>query len=60
MEHVYNCSNKKLNYRKQIARQLRTRYVEGINSNSVSLKSGLKVIQGFEMAPFDRSRTSSY
>jgi len=39
--------NKKLSYRKQIARQLRTQYLEGIYSNSVTLKSerSLKVIQ---------------
>ena len=37
---------KKLSYRKQIARQLRTQYVEDIYSNSVTLKSGLEVIQG--------------
>jgi len=35
-----------LSYRKQIARQLRTQYVEGINSNPVILKSSLKVTQG--------------
>jgi len=38
--------NKKLSYRKQIVRQLRTQYVEGIYSNSVTLKSGLEVTQG--------------
>ena len=32
----------KLSYRKQIARQLRTQYVEGVN-----LKSRLRVIQGY-------------
>jgi len=32
-----------LSYRKQIARKLRTQYVEGINSNSVTLKSKLRV-----------------
>ena len=39
--------NKKLSYRKQIARQLRTQYLEGIYSNSVTLKPerSLKVIQ---------------
>ena len=41
-------SNKKLSYRKQIARQLRTQYVEGIYvySNSVTLKSRLGVTEG--------------
>ena len=38
--------NKKLNYHKQIARQLRTQYVEGIYGNSVTLKSRLSVSQG--------------
>jgi len=37
--------NKKLSYRQQIARQLRTQYVEDIYSNSVTLKSGLEVTQ---------------
>jgi len=36
--------NKKLSYRKQIASQLRTQYVEGIYGNSVTLKSGLRVV----------------
>jgi len=37
---------KKVRYRKQIARQLRTQYVQGLYSNSVTLKSGsFKVIQ---------------
>jgi len=54
--HLYNNSHffnvlhldsyKKLSYRKQIARQLRTRYVEGIYSNSVTLISGLEVTGG--------------
>jgi len=35
-----------LSYRKQIARQLRTQYVEGIYDNPVTLKSRLMVIQG--------------
>ena len=35
-----------LSYRKQIARQLRTQYVEGIYDNRVTLKSGLTVTQG--------------
>jgi len=38
--------NKKLSYRKQIARQLGTQYVEGIYSNFVTLKSRLWVTQG--------------
>jgi len=40
--------NKKgLSYRKQIARQLRTQYVEGIYDNHVTLKSGLRVTRGY-------------
>ena len=35
-----------LSYRKQIARQLRTQYVEGIYDNPVTLKSRLTVTQG--------------
>jgi len=45
----YNNSNnnkKKLSYRKQIARELRTQYVEGIYSNPMTLKSRLRVTQG--------------
>jgi len=43
-----NQTDKKFSYRKQIARQLRTQYVEGIYSNSATLKSGsgsFKVIE---------------
>jgi len=35
-----------LSYRKQIARQLRTQYAEGIYDNPVTLKSRLAVTQG--------------
>jgi len=35
-----------LSYRKQIARQLRRQYVEGIYDNPVTLKSRLTVTQG--------------
>jgi len=35
-----------LSYRKQIVRQRRTQYVEGIDSNTVTLKSRLRVTQG--------------
>jgi len=35
-----------LSYRKQVARQLRTQYVEGIYDNPVTLKSRLTVTQG--------------
>jgi len=35
-----------LSYCKQIARQLRTQYVEGIYNNPVILKSRLRVTQG--------------
>ena len=34
--------NKKLSYRKQIVRQLRTQYVDGIYSKHVTLKYGLE------------------
>jgi len=36
-----------ISYRKQIARQLRTQYVEGIYNNPVTLKSRLRVILFF-------------
>jgi len=39
-------TNKKLSYRKQIAHQLRTQYVDSIYSNSDTLKSCLCVTQG--------------
>jgi len=35
-----------LSYRKEIARQLRTQYVECIYDNPVTLKSRLRVTQG--------------
>jgi len=35
-----------LSYRKQIARQLRTQYVEGIYDNPITLTSRLRVTQG--------------
>ena len=38
-------TNKKLSYRKWIARKLCTQYVEGINSNAVSFNSRLMVSQ---------------
>ena len=52
-QHRYNSLNvfenrnpyNKLSYHKQIARQLRTRYVSDINSNSVTFKSRLSVTQ---------------
>jgi len=45
MTHKKN-QEQKLSYRKQIARQLRTQYVEGIHSNPVTLRSRLSVTQG--------------
>jgi len=39
-------NKQKLSYRKQIARQLRTQYVDGIYDNPVTLKSRLRVTQG--------------
>jgi len=38
-------NKQELSYRKQIARQLREQYVEGIYDNPVTLKSGLSVSQ---------------
>ena len=40
------CTKQELSYRKQIARQMRTQYVEGIYDNPVTLKSRLTVTQG--------------
>ena len=39
-------NQQKFSYRKQIARQLRTQYVERIYDNPVTLKSRLTVTQG--------------
>jgi len=39
-------TKQELSYRKQIARHLHTRYVEGIYDNPVTLKSSLMVTQG--------------
>ena len=41
-----NYITQELSYRKQIARQLRTQYAEGIYDNPVTLKSRLTVTQG--------------
>jgi len=51
-------ANKKLSYCKQIARKLRTQYVDGIYSNSVTLKSGmsLKIIQTGTIRKLGRCR----
>ena len=38
-------NKQELSYRKQIARQLRTQYVDGIYDNPVTLKSKLTVTQ---------------
>jgi len=38
--------HKKLSYRKQIACQLQTQYIDNIYSNSVTLKSSLGVTEG--------------
>jgi len=43
---LYGGCKQELSYRKQIARQLRTQYVEGIYDNSMILKSRLTVTQG--------------
>jgi len=53
-----------LSYRQQIARQLRTQYVEGIYKPNylVTLKSRLKVTRSrsLETEPLDRSYTTYY
>ena len=38
-------SQQELSYRKQIARKLRTQYVEGININPMTLKSRLRSLK---------------
>ena len=43
---LHSTGQQELSYRKQIARQLRTQYVEGIYDNPVTLKSRLMVTQG--------------
>jgi len=43
---IYSKLLQELSNRKQIARQLRTQYVEGIHNNTITLKSRLKVTQG--------------
>jgi len=48
MQHVRRTvlqNEQELSYRKQIARQLCTQYVEGIYDNPVTLKSRLRVTQ---------------
>ena len=45
-------------HRKQIARQPRTQYVDGINSNPVTLKSELEVNEGH--VPFESFGAVSY
>jgi len=49
-----------LRYRKQIARQVRTQYVDGISSNPVTLKSTLSHSRSLKMVPFDRPYTTFY
>ena len=56
-------SSQELGYRKQIARQLRIQYVEGIYDNPVTLKSMLTVTEGYwkvETEPLSRSYTTYY
>jgi len=43
---LWDSAKQELSYRKQIAHQLRTQYVEGIYDNPVTLKSRLTVTQG--------------
>jgi len=45
-EKLFSDVKQELSYRKQIARKLRTQYVEGISTNPVTLKSRLMVTQG--------------
>ena len=45
--HHQSLIEQELSYRKQIARQLRTRYAEGIYDNPVTLKSRLTVTQDY-------------
>ena len=50
-----------LSYRKHIARQLRTQYVDGINSQPVTLKSRLKgYSRSLKLVPFENSGAVSY
>ena len=50
-----------LSYRKQIARQLRTQYAEGIYDNPMTLKSKLTVTQGhWKRNQLSRSDTTYY
>ena len=56
--HVYQ---QELSYRKQIARQLRTQYVEGIHRHkyyAVTMKSRLRYSRSLETEPLDRSYTT--
>jgi len=48
----------KLSYRKQIARQLHTQYVEGIYSNSETFIKLIGHWRLLETAPLDRSYTT--
>ena len=43
---LLDLTQQELSYRKQIARQLRTQYVEGMCDNPVTIKSRLRVTQG--------------
>jgi len=40
------CLKQELSYHKQIARELRTQYMDGIYNNPVTLKSRLRTTQG--------------
>jgi len=58
---VCNACEQELNDHQHIARQLRTQYAEGIHRHkyyTVTLKSRLRVTEGLETEPMDRSYTT--
>jgi len=55
--------NKKLSYREQSVRQLRIQYVEGVKSDSVTVKSGLEPrghSRSLKLVPFETLGAVSY
>jgi len=58
---MQGCIKQELSYRRQIARKLRTQYVEGIYDNPVTLKSRLTVTEGhWKRNSTNRSYTTYY